>query len=75
MGDAMEIDEVVFHEPRQELGHELAEDVTVVGANVVEAVIGDCDAAAQQRWTAWSSTSRAISRPEPSGSGSGGGSG
>jgi len=25
----MEIDEVVFHEPRQELGHELAEDVTV----------------------------------------------
>jgi len=43
----MEIDEVVFHEPRQELGHELAEDVTVVAAEVVEAVIGDGDAAAQ----------------------------
>ena len=47
LGDAMEIDEVVFHEPRQELGHELAEHVTVVAAEVVEAVIGDCDAAAQ----------------------------
>ena len=47
LGDAMEIDEVVFHEPRQELGHELAEDVTMVAAEVVEAVIGDCDAAAQ----------------------------
>jgi len=43
----MEIDEVVVHEPRQELGHELAEAVTVVAANVVEAVIGDCGAAAQ----------------------------
>jgi hypothetical protein len=43
----MEIDEVVFHEPRQELGHELAEHVTVVAAEVAEAVIGDCDAAAQ----------------------------
>jgi hypothetical protein len=29
LGDTMEIDEVVFHEPRQELGHELAEDVTI----------------------------------------------
>ena len=47
LGDAMEIDEVVFHEPRQELGHELAEDVAVVAAEIVEAVIGDCDAAAQ----------------------------
>jgi hypothetical protein len=50
LGDAreiMEIDEVVFHEPRQELGHELAEDVTVVAAEVVEAVTGDGDAAAQ----------------------------
>jgi len=47
LGDAMEIDEVVLHEPRQELGHELAEHVTVVAAEVVEAVIGDCDAAAQ----------------------------
>ena len=37
----------MLHEPRQELGHELAEDVTVVAAEVVEAVIGDCDAAAQ----------------------------
>jgi hypothetical protein len=43
----MEIDEVVFHEPRQELGHELAEDLAVVAAEVVEAVISDCDAAAQ----------------------------
>src|ERR1041385_9231873 len=43
----MEIDEVMFHEPRQELGHELAEHVTVVAAEVVEAVIGDGDAAAQ----------------------------
>jgi hypothetical protein len=43
----MEIDEVVLHEPRQELGHELAEDVTVVAAEVAESVIGDCDAAAQ----------------------------
>ena len=47
LGDAMEIDEVVFHESRQELGHELAEHVTVVAAEVVEAVIGDGDAAAQ----------------------------
>jgi hypothetical protein len=47
LGDAMEIDEVVLHEPRQELGHELAQDVTVVAAKVVEAVIGDRDAAAQ----------------------------
>ena len=47
LGDAMEIDEVVFHEPRRELGHELAEHVTVVAAEVVEAVIGDRDAAAQ----------------------------
>jgi hypothetical protein len=47
LGDAMEIDEVVFHEPRQKLGDELAEHVTVVTAEVVEAVIGDCDAAAQ----------------------------
>src|SRR5204862_2991641 len=47
LGDAMEIDEVVFHEPRQELGHELAEDVTMVAAEVVEAVISDGDAAAQ----------------------------
>ena len=47
LGDAMEIDEVVFHEPRQELGHELAEHVTVVAAEIVEAVIGDRDAAAQ----------------------------
>jgi len=47
LGDAMEIDEVVFHESRQELGHELAEDLTVVAAEVVEAVIGDRDAAAQ----------------------------
>jgi hypothetical protein len=47
LGDAMEIDEVVLHEPRQELGHQLAEDVIVVAAEVVEAVIGDCDAAAQ----------------------------
>jgi len=37
----------MFEEPRQELGHELAEDVTVVAAEVVEAVIGDCAAAAQ----------------------------
>lgn len=43
----MEIDEVVFHEPRQKLGDEFAEHVTVVTAEVVEAVIGDCDAAAQ----------------------------
>ena len=43
----MEIDEVVFHEPRQELGHELVEHVTVVAAEVVEAVIGDCAAASQ----------------------------
>jgi hypothetical protein len=43
----MEIDEVMFHEPRQELGHKLAEDVTMLAAEVVEAVIGDCDAAAQ----------------------------
>jgi hypothetical protein len=43
----MEIDEVVFHEPRQELGHELTEDVAVVAAEVVDAVIGDRDAAAQ----------------------------
>jgi len=42
----MEIDELMFHEPRRELGHELAEDVTVIAAEVVEAVIGDCDAAA-----------------------------
>jgi hypothetical protein len=42
-----EIGEVVLHEPRQELGHELAEEVTVVAAEVVEAVIRDCDAAAQ----------------------------
>ena len=47
LGDATEIDEVVFHEARQELGHQLAEDVTVVAAEVVEAVIGDRDAAAQ----------------------------
>jgi hypothetical protein len=47
LGDAMERDEVVFHEPRHELIHELAEHVTVVAAEVVEAVIGDCDAAAQ----------------------------
>jgi hypothetical protein len=40
---------VVFQEPRQELGHELAEDVTVVAAEVVEAMIddGDADATAQ----------------------------
>jgi hypothetical protein len=31
----------VLHEPRQELGHELAEHVTVVAAEVMEAVIGD----------------------------------
>jgi hypothetical protein len=31
----------------RELGHELAEDVTVVAADVVETVIGDGDAAAQ----------------------------
>jgi len=43
----MEIDEVVHHEPRQELGHQLAEEFTVVAAEIVEAVIGDCDAAAQ----------------------------
>ena len=47
LGDAMGIDEVVLHEPRQELSHGLAEDVTVVAAEVVEAVIGDRDAAAQ----------------------------
>jgi len=47
LGDAMQIDQVVFHEPRQELGHELAEDVTVVAAEVVEAVIGDRHPAAQ----------------------------
>ena len=41
------IDEVVFHEPREELGHELAEHVTVVAAEVVEAVIGNGDDAAQ----------------------------
>jgi len=46
LGDAMQIDEVVFREPRQELGHELAEDVTVVAAEV-EAVIGDRHPAAQ----------------------------
>jgi hypothetical protein len=45
----MEIDEVVFHEPRQQLGHELTEDVTMVAAEVVEAVIGDRDAAASPR--------------------------
>jgi hypothetical protein len=43
----MEIDEAVFHEPRQELGHELTEDVTLVAPEVVEAVIGDRGAAAQ----------------------------
>jgi hypothetical protein len=43
----VEIDEVVLHAPRQGLGHELAEHVTVVAAEVVEAVIGDCAAAAQ----------------------------
>jgi len=43
----MQIDEVVFQEPRQELGHELAEDLTLLAAEVVEAVIGDRDAAAQ----------------------------
>ena len=32
LGDAMEIDEVVFHEPRQELGHERAEHVTLLAA-------------------------------------------
>ena len=36
-----------FNEPRQELSHEVAEDVTMVAAEVVEAVIGDGDAAAQ----------------------------
>jgi len=47
LGDAMQIDEVVFREPRQGLGHELAEHVTVVAAEVVEAVIGDRHPAAQ----------------------------
>jgi hypothetical protein len=46
----VEIDEAVFHEPRQELGHEPAEDATVVAAAVVEAVIGDRDAAHSQPW-------------------------
>jgi len=47
LGDAMQIDQVVFQEPRQELGHEIAEDLTVVAAEVVEAVTGDRHPAAQ----------------------------
>jgi hypothetical protein len=44
LGDAMEIDEVVLHQPREELGHQFAEHVAVVAVEVIEAVIGDCDA-------------------------------
>jgi hypothetical protein len=49
----------------QELGHELAEHVTVVAAEVVEAVVGDGNTAAQPAVGRVEPTSRAIWRPEP----------
>ena len=64
LGDAMQIDEVVFCEPRQELVTSSL-NTSPWSLRKVEAVIGDRDAAAQPAVGGWSSTSRAISCPEP----------